>query len=189
MSAFEAEPEIFCSIRALPVVTQCMVRPCVARGFLRFGGWRSCINVSGLWLERLLAPGHHGYQRACDLISGQASTGQTGHQCSHAPGSPILHLVLSSRRPRREGVGYLISRSLFRAGGFCGYALTAIDLASKFRSRARTLQAMRASLLARAIASADRGDDRARDDWPYARDAHQSCTAGVPACQRLDVAG
>ena len=39
------------------------------------------------------APGHHGYQRACDLITGQASTGHLGHQCSHAPGRPILHLV------------------------------------------------------------------------------------------------
>jgi len=39
------------------------------------------------------APGHHGYQRACDLISGQASMGHWGHQCSHAPGRPILHLV------------------------------------------------------------------------------------------------
>jgi len=39
------------------------------------------------------APGHHGYQRACDLISGQASTGHLGRQCSHAPGRPILHLV------------------------------------------------------------------------------------------------
>jgi hypothetical protein len=28
-----------------------------------------------------------------DLISGQASTGRRGHQCSHAPGRPILHLV------------------------------------------------------------------------------------------------
>jgi len=34
------------------------------------------------------APGHHGYQRACDLISGKASTGHLGHQCSHAPGRP-----------------------------------------------------------------------------------------------------
>ena len=43
------------------------------------------------------APGHHGYQRACDLIKRQASTGQVGHQCSHAPGRPILHrrLILS----------------------------------------------------------------------------------------------
>jgi hypothetical protein len=38
---------------------------------------RSCVNVSGLDLERC-APGHHGYQRACDLISGQASTGPFG---------------------------------------------------------------------------------------------------------------
>src|SRR5262245_25478555 len=36
---------------------------------------RSCINVSGLCLERVCAPGHHGYQRACDLLSGQASNG------------------------------------------------------------------------------------------------------------------
>jgi hypothetical protein len=40
------------------------------------------------------APGHHGYQHACVLISGQASTGHRGHQCSHAPGRPILHLFL-----------------------------------------------------------------------------------------------
>jgi hypothetical protein len=32
------------------------------------------------------APGHHGYQRACDLITGKASRGHLGHQCSHAPG-------------------------------------------------------------------------------------------------------
>jgi len=47
------------------------------------------------------APDHHGYQRACVLISGQASTGHLGHQCSHAPGRPILHLFSSSRRPRQ----------------------------------------------------------------------------------------
>jgi hypothetical protein len=46
------------------------------------------------------APGHHGHQRARDLISGKASTGHSGHQCSHAPGRPNLHLVSSSRRPR-----------------------------------------------------------------------------------------
>ena len=32
------------------------------------------------------APDHHGYQCACVLVSGQASTGQLGHQFSHAPG-------------------------------------------------------------------------------------------------------
>jgi len=65
------------------------------------------------------APDHHGYQRACDLINGQASTGHRGHQCSHAPGRPILHLYLSSRRPRLETIDrlrhrlLLISRSSF----------------------------------------------------------------------------
>src|SRR5262249_27010790 len=39
------------------------------------------------------APGHDGYQRTCDLISGQTSAGHSGHQCSHAPGRPVLHLV------------------------------------------------------------------------------------------------
>ena len=37
---------------------------------------------------------HHGYQRACVLISGQASTDHLGHQVSHAPGRPNLHLFL-----------------------------------------------------------------------------------------------
>ena len=30
--------------------------------------------------------------------------GHSGHQCSHAPGRPNLHLVSSSRRPRQERV-------------------------------------------------------------------------------------
>jgi hypothetical protein len=82
------------------LVTQCMVLPRVARVFRRAG-------VSGLapmypvfdW--SCFAPDHYGYQRACDLIVGQTSMGQLGHQCSHAPGRPILHLFSSSRRPRR----------------------------------------------------------------------------------------
>ena len=81
-------------------LTQCMVRPCVARGFRRAGvsGLASMYAVSD-WSWS--APDHHGYQRACVLISGQTSTGHLGHQCSHAPGRPILHLFSSSRRPRQ----------------------------------------------------------------------------------------
>jgi len=37
-------------------MTQCMVRPCVARRFWRVGGERSCINVSDLWLELSSGP-------------------------------------------------------------------------------------------------------------------------------------
>ena len=55
------------------------------------------------------APGHHGYQRACVLVNGQASTGHLGHQYSHALGKPNLHLVSSSRRPRLETVDRVTS--------------------------------------------------------------------------------
>jgi hypothetical protein len=53
-----------------------MVRPCVARRFRRSGGavLHQCIRP----LIGALAPGHHGQQRACDLITGQASSGPFG---------------------------------------------------------------------------------------------------------------
>src|ERR1700738_1732791 len=52
------------------LLTQCMVRPCVARGFRRaiVSGLASMYPVSD-W--SCFAPDHHGYQRACDLISGK----------------------------------------------------------------------------------------------------------------------
>src|SRR6266849_10690521 len=53
-----------------------MVRPCVARGFVELASavLHQCIRP----LIGAVAPGHHGYQRACDLITGQASTGPFG---------------------------------------------------------------------------------------------------------------
>jgi hypothetical protein len=100
LSAFGSKSESICSQRVFRRLTQCMVRPCVARGFRRAGisGLASMYPVSD-W--SCFAPDQYGYQRACDLITGQASTGHLGHQCSHAPGRPILHLFSSSRRPRR----------------------------------------------------------------------------------------
>src|SRR6266581_5654236 len=133
-----------------------MVRPCVARGFRRAGvsGLASMYPVSD-WSS--FAPDQHGYQRACDLINGQASTDHLGHQCSHAPGRPILHLFLSSRRPRRvKGVwGHHVIACPFNAlSGQADWAAASLNwLASKERPCARTLQAIRASLLASAIAS------------------------------------
>ena len=70
--------------------------------FPRSGGRGSCINVSGLELERFRAPGHHGYQRARDLNTGQASTGPFGSPvfaCAGTTGPPSSSQ--SSRRPRR----------------------------------------------------------------------------------------
>src|SRR5262249_53390204 len=49
------------------------------------------------------APGHHGYQRACGLISRQASNGPNGSPgFACARKNRVLHLVSSSRRPRQE---------------------------------------------------------------------------------------
>src|ERR1700676_2799191 len=54
-----------------------MVRPCVASGFVNLADavLHQCIRpLIGAWC----APGHHGYQRAFELISGQASNGPFG---------------------------------------------------------------------------------------------------------------
>src|SRR5512143_212279 len=91
--------------------------------------------------------------------------GHLGHQCSQAPGRPDLHLVSSSRRPRQVKRIDLTTSS--RAPHFGRSLLSSAEIedqadcttassilrTSKARPRARTLQAMRASLLASAIAS------------------------------------
>ena len=62
------------------------------------------------------APGHHGYQRACDLISGQASNGPFGSPVFACAGKtdPPSRLILS-QTSAGKGVGYVIDRSLLRA--------------------------------------------------------------------------
>jgi hypothetical protein len=90
-----------------------MVRPRVARRFRRTSGERSCINVSGLWLEHLLRAIMDISARAFSLAD-RPRLGHLGHQGSHALGRPNLHLVSSSRRPRLE-IGYIIVCSSCRA--------------------------------------------------------------------------
>src|SRR6202171_6421442 len=74
-----------------------MVRPCVARGFRRSVGssvLHQCIRP----LIGACAPGHHGYQRACVLISGQASSGPFGSPvfaCAGKTGPPSLLIPLA----------------------------------------------------------------------------------------------
>jgi hypothetical protein len=98
--------------------------------------------------------------------------GHSGHQCSHALGRPKLHLVSSSRRPRLEAVDRVTS-SLAPHIAQCPcssqwpflrpaeghedqagrtFASSAL-VSSKARPLASTAQAMRASLLASAIAN------------------------------------
>src|SRR6266436_3707227 len=50
-----------------------MVRPCVARGFHRSVGFAVLHQCIRPLIGACCAPGHHGYQRACGLISCQAS--------------------------------------------------------------------------------------------------------------------
>src|SRR3984893_16874844 len=78
-------------------LTQCMVRPRVARGFvdLVVSGLASMYPVSS-W--SCFAPDHHGYQRACVLISGQASTGPFGSPvfaCAGKTDPPSLLIPLA----------------------------------------------------------------------------------------------
>jgi|SRR5580704_8181329 hypothetical protein len=137
-------------------------------------------------------------------LAARPRLGHWGHQCSHAPGRPILHLFVASRRPRRvSGLrhrGFLILLFLCLCQG-CSFVPTCttsiasragavkvgrradrtvraavarprldgpehgaedqadrtptsfVLLISKSRPLASTAQAMRASLLASAIAS------------------------------------
>src|SRR5579863_2367645 len=112
-----------------------------------------------------LAPGHHGYQRACDLVSGQASNGPFGSPVFACAGKtePPSRLVLSQTSAGKSyRFGYGIAGSWFcMVPVVVGAdedqadwtAASSTFLTSKTRPRARTLQAMRASLLASAIAS------------------------------------
>ena len=84
-----------------PIECQCMVRPRVARGSRRSGGCESCINVSGLTLERVMLRAIMDISARAISLAARSRLGHSGHQYSHAPGRPILHFVSSSRRPRR----------------------------------------------------------------------------------------
>ena len=75
-----ASQEVFVELAAVRFLHQC-IRPLVGGDVLR-----AIMDVSA---------------RAISLAD-RPRTGHSGHQCSHAPGRPILHLVSSSRRPRRE---------------------------------------------------------------------------------------
>ena len=89
------------SIDMQRLMTQCMVRPCVASGFRRAGGKRSCIDVSGRCATRVVLLAIMGISARASSLCDRPRLGQLGHQCSHAPGRPNVHLVSSSRRPRR----------------------------------------------------------------------------------------
>jgi len=81
-----------------------MVRPCVARDFdeVAVSGLHQCIRP----LIGVHATGHHGYQRACDLISRKVSSGPLGSPVFACAGKTVLPSRLISRRPRQEVVSF-----------------------------------------------------------------------------------
>src|SRR5262249_663062 len=98
-----------------------------------------CIRplLGGFW-----GPGHHGYQRGCGLISGSASWA-------------IRVTSVRMRREDRSSISFLVLSQTSAGKAFQLFVLNHavwILLASKVRPWARTLQAMRASLLASAMA-------------------------------------
>ena len=137
----------------------------------------SCASVSGPCVEQI-APGHHGYPRAFDLILGSALEGQLGHQITNATARPfsILQIQLADLG------GYLIQCALGlteaipseppslarpdrratvaeKGGGHPfgeperAHVVATLRRTSYSRCCTSTLHAMRASLLARAVAS------------------------------------
>jgi hypothetical protein len=93
--------------------SKCMVRPCVARGFRRAVGYsvlHQCIRPQfGAY-----APGHHGYQRTCVLITGQASSGLFGVPVCASAGKtvPPTLLILSQTSAGNRMWCYVIACSL-----------------------------------------------------------------------------
>src|SRR4030081_1870355 len=88
-----------------------MVRPCVARGFVELASavLHQCIRP----LIGACAPGHHGYQRACVLISGQASSGPFGSPVFACAGKrPNIYCRVRPSTAMIWNLAYLIPISL-----------------------------------------------------------------------------
>lgn len=86
------------------------------KSFESIGQIRSCINVSDLCLERVVLRAIMGISAHAISLPDRPRPGHLGHQCSHAPGRPILHsrLILS-----QTSAGRLTTSSI--APHFCSF--------------------------------------------------------------------
>jgi hypothetical protein len=105
------------TIKALtmsPELARCMVRPCVARGVRRSGGFAVLHQCIRLLIGACCAPSHHGYQRACGLIKCQASTGPFVPPVFACAGKtdPPSRLILSQTPAGKRLWDYVIDSSL-----------------------------------------------------------------------------
>jgi hypothetical protein len=72
---------------------------------------RSCINVSGLRLERVVLRAIMDISAHAISLPDRPRLGHLGHQCSHAPGRPILHRSLILSQTSAGGLSYIIDSS------------------------------------------------------------------------------
>src|SRR5271169_1719697 len=87
-----------------------MFRPCVARGFVELSG-RGLASMYPASDWSLSAPGHHGYQRASDLTSGQVLLRNT-HLGSGSPTRKGLNAKVFpdiATAARRQGFSSIIA--------------------------------------------------------------------------------
>lgn len=97
--------------RALPLVTP-MYGPAVrCKSFEFIRQVRSCINVSGLCLERGVLRAIMGISAPAISLPDRPRTGHLGHQCSYAPGRPILHRRLILSQTSAGKLSYVIDSS------------------------------------------------------------------------------
>src|SRR6266702_8941165 len=111
---------------------------------------RSCINVSGLRLERIWLRAIMDISARAISLADRPRTGHLGHQCSHAPGRPILHrcLILS-----QTSAGMLVTSSIvphfapFLFLGSCRAVVPSSRPARADAPRARAVKAGRRAVL------------------------------------------
>ena len=162
-----------------PGLTLCMVRPCVARGFCRSGGCAVLHQCIRPLIGARCAPGHHGYQRACDLITGQTSNGPFGSPVFARAGKtdPPSRLILSQTSAGKRCLAYVIGSSSSRAVPLfvpCGRSFVPARACAE-TPRARVVKAGR-----RAYLASRSGAARPRLDGP--EHGATLTPVGTPSC-------
>src|SRR5262249_36447941 len=115
---------------------------------------RSCINVSGLWLELVRLPAIMDISARAISLADRPQRAIWVASARRRREDRLSISSLSSRRPRQvRSLGYVMVCRPRALGDHAERTVaSSIGVASKLRPRARTLHAMRASLLASATA-------------------------------------
>src|ERR1700738_3495601 len=90
-----------------------MLRPCVARGLVGAVGWRSCINVSGLGLERAVLRATMDISAHASSLADRPRAGHLGHHRRRAVDYADLRRVDGGlgAEAERDHIGDLLLRA------------------------------------------------------------------------------